>query len=93
MRVDAYSAISKMYQMNNVSGAKKIDGVTSLSDKLEFSQTAKSYQTAKSAVYDAPDVRKDKVAEIKAMISAGKYNISSEAIADKLIGNLNTIAF
>lgn len=93
MRIDAYNAISKMYQINSVSGTKRVDGVTSLSDKLEFSQTAKSYQTAKAAVYGAPDVRKDKVAEIKARMSAGNYNISSEAIADKLLGNLNTIAF
>lgn len=93
MRIDAYNAITKMYQTNNVSGTKRIDGVTSLSDKLEFSQTAKSYQTAKAAVYDAPDVRQDKVAEIKARISAGNYNISSEAIADKILSNLNTIAF
>lgn len=93
MRIEAYNAISQMYQTNKVSGAKRIDGATSFSDRLEFSQTAKSYQTAKTAVNDAPDVRQDKVAEIKAKISAGNYNISSEAVADKILANLSTIAF
>ncbi len=93
MRIDAYNAISKMYQANKVSGAKKINGITSFSDRLEFSQTAKSYQTAKAAVNDAPDVRQDKVAEIKDKISAGSYNVSSEAVAEKILSNLNTIAF
>lgn len=93
MRIDAYNAISQIYQTNKVSGTKRTDGVTSFSDRLEFSQTAKSYQTAKAAVNNAPDVRQDKVAEIKAKISAGKYNISSEAVAEKILSNMNTIAF
>ncbi len=93
MRIDAYNAISQLYQTNKVSGTKRAGSATSFSDKLEFSQTAKSYQTAKAAVNDAPDVRQDKVAEIKAMIAAGKYNISSEAVADKILSSMNTIAF
>lgn len=93
MRIDAYNAISQIYQTNKVSGAKKTSSTASFSDRLEFSQTAKSYQTAKAAVNNAPDVRQDKVAEIKAMMSAGRYNISSEAVADKILSNMNTIAF
>ena len=93
MRIDAYNAISQLYQTNAVSGTKRINGVTSYNGKLEFSQTAKSYQTAKAAVNSAPDVRQDKIAEIKAKISAGSYNVSSEAVAEKLLSNLSTIAF
>lgn len=93
MRIDAYNAISQIYQANNVSSVKRPGNVGSFNDRLEFSQTAKSYQTAKTAVRQAPDVRMDKVAEIKAQMAAGTYNISSEMIADKILSNAGTLTF
>lgn len=93
MRIDAYNAVSQIYQANAAAGVKKANSVKSFSDRLEFSQTAKSYQTAKAAVSDAPDVRQDKIAQIKEQMSAGRYNISAEAVADKILSNMDTIAF
>lgn len=93
MRVDAYNAISQLYQTKSVSSVKKSSGTQSFKDKLEISAAAKSYQTARTAVADAPDVREDKIAEIKAQMSAGTYYVSSEAVADKIINSVETIAF
>lgn len=93
MRIDAYNAVSQIYQANSVSSVKRTNGVQSFSDRLEFSQTAKSFQTAKAAVSSAPDVRMDKVAQIKAQMQAGSYNISSELIADKILSNADTLTF
>lgn len=94
MRIDAYNAISQLYQTNSVSSVKKAAGTQSYSsDKLEFSSTAKSYQTARAAVAEASDVRMDKVSQIKAAMSAGTYNISSEAVADKILSNMETLTF
>lgn len=93
MRVDAYSAISQLYQANSISSAKKAESTQKSSDKLEFSQTAKTYQVAKAAVKESSDVRIDKVEAIRTQMLAGTYNISSEAIADKIIGSMGTIAF
>ncbi|MGN0339970.1 MAG: flagellar biosynthesis anti-sigma factor FlgM [Lachnospira sp.] len=93
MRIDAYNAISQLYQTKSVSSVKKASGTQSFSDRLEFSSTAKSYQTARTAVAEAPDVRMDKIAQIKAQMSAGTYNISSEAVADKILENAETLTF
>lgn len=93
MRVDAYNAVSQIYQANSASAVKKADGTHSQNDKLEFSQTAKSYQTAKAAVADASDVRADKVAAIKAQMAAGTYQVDLEAVADKIMGNMDTLTF
>ena len=41
----------------------------------------KAYQIAK----ETPDVREDKVAELKARIASGKYEINSENIADGML--------
>ena len=57
------------------------------------SNTAKTYQTARTAVSEASDVREDKIADIKARMAAGTYNISSEAVADKILNNISTLTF
>lgn len=94
MRIDAYNAVSQMYQSGSATSVKKAsEAKTFANDKLEISQTAKSYQAARAAVGTASDVRMDKVASIKEQIAAGTYKISSEAIADKLLGRIDTIAF
>ncbi len=93
MRIEAYNAVSQIYQANKATSVKKAQGAYSQSDKIEFSDVAKTYQTAKTAVASAPDVRADKIAEIKAQMEAGTYKISSEAVADKIIGNLSALVF
>lgn len=93
MRIDAYNAVSQIYQSCSMSVAKKSEAYKSSNDKLEFSQTAKSYQTAKAAVRSAEDARADKVARIKAQMEAGTYYISSEMIADRILENAETLTF
>ena len=41
----------------------------------------------------ASDVREDKIADIKARMAAGTYNISSEAVADKILNSISTLTF
>ena len=93
MRIDAYNAISQVYQANATSKVNKTQSTSSFSDQLEISRTAKTYQTAKTAVSEASDVRADKIAEIKAQMSAGTYNISTEAVADKMLSSVSTLTF
>ncbi len=94
MRIDAYNAVSQIYQNNNrTSTVNKSKSVKNASDKIEISETARTYQTAKSAVDKASDVREDKVAHIKAMMALGTYNISASQIADKLMNNSSTFTF
>ncbi len=95
MRVEAYNAVSQLYKSNSnsVSAVKKAGNAYSFSDKLEISHTANSYHTARAAVNSASDVRMDKVASIKAQMEAGTYSISSEAVADKILDDAQTIVF
>ena len=92
MRIDAYNQISQIYQTNNKYKTQKTTSV-SARDKVEISSMGKAYQAAKSAVNEAADVREDKIADIKARMAAGTYNISSEAVADKILNNISTLTF
>lgn len=93
MRIDAYNAVNQVYKPQNTYKSRAVNAYAANDDKFEISQTAKSYSTAKAAVAQTSDVRMDKVNDIKAKIAAGTYNISSEAIADKILNNMKTIAF
>lgn len=85
MRIDAYNKISQIYQTSATKPASK-QTKTSKTDKIEISNFGQSLAIAKQAVNDAPEIREERVAELKAQISSGTYHVSSEDIAEKLAG-------
>jgi len=57
----------------------------SSADSVEISERARELARAQQAVEASPDVREDKVAELKKQIEDGTYNVPAEALADKLL--------
>jgi negative regulator of flagellin synthesis FlgM len=55
------------------------------SDTVVISETAKRIQAAQSQLETIPDVRSEKVAEIKRRIEDGTYEIKPDQIAEKMI--------
>lgn len=86
MRVDAYNKVMQLYQTNNKTKTTKVNETKS-TDKVEISRTGKDYQVAKKAIANVPDVRMDKVNDIKKRMESGTYNINMEEVADKLLKN------
>ena len=86
MRVDAINQISQIYKP---AGTKKVEraGEVKSRDAYEISQSAKDYQVAKKAVSEAPDVREEKVAQLKEALASGNYNVSAQEIAEKIVSN------
>lgn len=88
MRIDAYNQVAQLYQTSQAkTTAGKTEKASGFSDALQLSQTGKEMQVAKQAVKDAPDIREDKVNELKARLASGNYNVSGEELADKLVNN------
>ncbi|MCR5153436.1 MAG: flagellar biosynthesis anti-sigma factor FlgM [Lachnospiraceae bacterium] len=84
MRIDAMTEIGQIYQANGTK--KKIGSTSAISrDSLEISDFGKDLQVARQAVAEAPDVREEKVQEIKTSIANGTYNVPMGAVADKLL--------
>jgi len=84
-KLDAYVKISGK-EKNRVQGSPKGAPKGGLSeDKVALSPEAKQIQEAKKLLDSLPDIREDKVAEIKEQIEAGTYNIDGEKIAFKMI--------
>ncbi len=84
MRIDAYNQINQIYKISEKVTVKQV-GKASQSDKLEISQFAKDYQVAKKALASVPDVRQDKVDDVKKRMENGTYNVSNEDFAEKLL--------
>ena len=88
-------------QNREVSGAKKSDRAASTkradrTDKsgsvdssadvsMNISTRAKEAAKAKEIAASTPDIRAEKIAELKRKIAAGKYNIDENAIADRMV--------
>lgn len=84
MRVDAYNQITQMYQTTKAK-VKNTNRSEKTSDSLQLSQTGKDYQVAKQAVREVPDVREDRVNQIKEGLASGTYQVSGEEFAEKVL--------
>lgn len=65
--------------------APKADPVRTSPDTVEISDKSRELARARQAVEDAPEVRADKVADIKKRIEDGTYSVSPQALARKLL--------
>ena len=73
-----------------VKGAKHVKGPeaarpTSGSDAVSVSSMGQDIQKALSALGNIPDVRADRVEELKARIANGEYNVSGQDIAASML--------
>ena len=51
----------------------------------EISAKGKDFAKAKAVASAAPDVREEKIAELKKRIAAGKYHVDADAVADRMM--------
>lgn len=84
MRIDAFNKVNQVYKTNSAKSTTKVQG-SSFSDKLEISEAGKSYQVAKQVVAKTPDVRMDKINDIKQRMEAGTYHVSIEELASNMV--------
>lgn len=52
---------------------------------VNLSTASKEAQTAREVIASEPDVREDKVAELKKRIESGNYTVDNKAVADKIV--------
>ncbi|MEE9912654.1 MAG: flagellar biosynthesis anti-sigma factor FlgM [Deltaproteobacteria bacterium] len=87
---DANAQAIQQYQRNEsvASTADKQVGSAAVKpqEKVDLSTMAIEIQQAKVEVSKVPDVREEKVQEIKDQVEKGTYNVSGEQIANKMVG-------
>ena len=85
MRIDGINKINQIYKTNSTKTVSRKDSVNG-KDSFAISDFGRDLQIAKMALKDAPDIRMERVENIRNQIQTGTYNISSEKLADKLVG-------
>ncbi len=78
--------------VNNIKEKKKIDSSpepdsqsVSKGDKVDLSQTAREVKKARAQLDSIPDIREEKVAEIKNEIDNGTYRVDGKKIAFNMV--------
>ena len=90
MRIDAYNQISQIYGVNGKMKTSQASRV-SKTDKVEISSIGRDLQIAKQAVANSPDVRTDKVEQLKSQIKNGTYNVDADSFAEMLLQKFSEI--
>ncbi len=82
---DQASRTDKARQVEKARQDFKTPPSTNTSANAEISSKAKDAAKAHVVAATTPDVREDRVAELKRKIAEGTYKVDSDAIADKMI--------
>lgn len=77
----------KVYQndIKNINKVKDVKPASPGTDSLALSKDSKIKQKALQAARQAPDIRTERVEELKEQISAGTYEVNNEEVAEKMI--------
>lgn len=76
------------YNKNRPGGVKKTGEVASPQDKIELSPKALEFQAAMKAYQQLPEVRQERVEEVKAKMAQGKM-ATSEEVAERMMAGIN----
>lgn len=73
-----------------VKKTESADKVAFANDKVEISSAARDIQIARKALEEVPDIRTDKLDEIKTLMASGNYKPSAEDIVEKLLAGVES---
>lgn len=84
MRIEAYNQVHQLYQAKKVNQMREKSSAAQ-TDQLQFSNFGKEIRAAQAALAEAPDVREDRIASVKAKIQNGTYHVDGASFAQKLM--------
>jgi len=84
IQIDAY--VNQVHDKNKVDPSNnKPDKTAAKTDTVVISDAAKRIQEIRNQLDEIPDVREDKVAQLRNQIENGTYQINADKIAEKII--------
>jgi negative regulator of flagellin synthesis FlgM len=91
-RIKAKTIQDRIKPGDKTTNTKSQGGTSSTggTEQIAISPKAKDIQKATEAVNAAPDIRIEKVDQIREQITNGSYGVSSEQLAEKILKNLIT---
>lgn len=85
MKVNNIQGILKTYNQKKVKGIQKVSSIQGKRDEMQVSNEAQVLSKVLHTAKNAPEIRQEKVTELKQAIKQGTYNVSTEDVADKIL--------
>ena len=82
--IQAVQQYQKTEKVQEESGPK-VGGSAAPEEKVNLSTKARDIQQLRDAVSQLPDVREDKVRELKDKVDKGAYDVNGQKIAEKMV--------
>lgn len=83
----AYGTQAKTNQVKKPSSTSSLQGA----DQVTLSPAAQGFSQILQKLKNTPEVREDKVAEMREKMSAGTYQINNDEIAAKLLSGMGMV--
>jgi negative regulator of flagellin synthesis FlgM len=83
-RMSAIKSVSGIKPANRISGVEKGEQGAQ-TDKIAVSDSAQIFQNLLQKAKSLPDIREEKVNQVKSQIESGEFNLDSISIAESLL--------
>jgi len=82
---EVYGKVNDLNKQDKVGKSSNTENASGNRDKISLSGKAQEINELKALINDLPDIRTEKVEELKKAIDAGSYNIDSYKVAEKIL--------
>jgi negative regulator of flagellin synthesis FlgM len=88
MKIYNVPGVLKAYNQKKIQPTAKTGGVESKRDEMQVSSEAQLMNKILQKAKSAPEIREEKVKELKNALKQGNYNVSAEDVAQKMLNGI-----
>ncbi|MDN5321679.1 MAG: negative regulator of flagellin synthesis FlgM [Clostridia bacterium] len=88
MKIHNIPGILKAYNQKKVQSKSKVYNVQGKKDEMQVSNEAQVMSKILQRAKNAPEIREQKVNEIKNAIKQGTYNVTADDVAEKMLNGI-----
>ncbi|NLT94719.1 MAG: flagellar biosynthesis anti-sigma factor FlgM [Clostridia bacterium] len=88
MKIYNVPGVIKAYNQKKIQPLSKTYSVESKMDEMQVSSEAQLMNKILQTAKNAPEIREEKVNELKNAVKQGNYNVSAEDVAQKMLNGI-----
>lgn len=88
MKIYNVPGVLKAYNQKKTQATAKIHNVEGKKDEMQVSNEAQLMSKILQTAKNAPEIREEKVNQLKSAIKQGTYNVSTEDVAQKMLNGI-----
>lgn len=85
MKINGVNNVQSVMKAYGANKTEKVQKISLKEDKIEISQTGKDFQIAMEAFKNLPEVREEKINELRSQIESGTYTVDKDKLANSII--------